>query len=88
MNDFECPYCKHGHNYTGDGIGDGDYEEIVCDSCGKEFIISCSVILHFTAYCANSSHSWELVDAHGIQCRECTACGLFEIITPIFPGGN
>jgi hypothetical protein len=62
MNDYECPYCQAPHEYDGDGMGDGDTEEVQCDKCEKFFLIVGCITVSYDAYqadCLNGApHAW------------------------------
>jgi hypothetical protein len=51
--DYECPYCGHEEEYQGDGIGDGEQEEIQCEKCEKSYIIVACVSVTYDSYVAD-----------------------------------
>ncbi len=63
MDDITCPYCEHGFEYQGDGVGDGDYFEEECPECEKSFMVNAQYSVDYyseKAPCLNGGeHKWE-----------------------------
>lgn len=67
----DCPYCKKWSEVSSDFWSDGDEEEVFCASCGKEFLISISMIIDTESwpYCDKCGNV--TVDEAGEVCDQC-----------------
>ena len=70
MSDFNCPYCKHEHNFGDHDLWKYETEtpiEFECAGCDKEFSLSYYYEPVVTARCADGEHDmaeyWEGIDS-------------------------
>jgi hypothetical protein len=47
MNEIECPYCRAEQEYNGDGLSDDESEEVQCEICEKNFMITACVSVSY-----------------------------------------
>ena len=67
MSEFNCPYCKHKHDYHESELweyGHGEHE-FECWGCEREFKVYIEYEPSVTASCESDSHVWlEYWEAH------------------------
>lgn len=98
MSEFNCPHCNQGGepDYDdSDFYEDGAEIKYECGSCEKEFLVTVSISINYSAECIN--HEWgiyqrylsnptpeqldhfERMEKHA-WCKDCGACGDLEDI--------
>lgn len=70
---IECPYgCGSTFNEPEERYDDGSEEIYECDECEKDFIVTCSISVDFSASCTPENHEDDGMPRHGrIWCKHC-----------------
>ena len=60
MKDFYCPYCEHGMNKDEVNVHEddvlGEWEDVVCNSCKKEFVLTAEPDICYSTESQEQSH--------------------------------